>query len=415
MTPLLFLSHRIPYPPDKGDKIRSYHVLKTLVEHFDVHLGAFVDLDADWRHEGRLREMVAGLTLRPLPHRQATLRSASGMLTGEPLSLPFYRDAELSRWVADTLKDRRIDVAYVFSSPMGQYLPVQRLGLEVVDFCDVDSDKWKRYAATKPWPLSWVYARESKALAEYERSLAARCDWSLFVSESEARMFTSAWPELERKALAIRNGVDTVFFDPEAAYERRCPDAPTVAFTGAMDYWANIDAVLWFAAEVWPHIRTGVEDARFQIVGSRPDLAVRRLHGQRGIEVTGTVPDVRPYLAAARAIVAPLRIARGIQNKVLEALAMARPVVATAAAVNGLDGMPVPGVRIAESPERLADAVRQLLRAETPVSNAEGRRFVLQHFAWPTALRPLVELLGKATCTASAGRRGGCDSGLAAG
>lgn len=394
MNSLLFLCHRIPYPPDKGDKIRSFHLLRALSRRFDVHLGAFVDLEDDWRHAEALRAMVAGLQLCPLPRRVAIARSATGFLTGEPLSLPFYRSARLARWVRETLEARKIDVAFIFSSAMGQYLPERRMPLEIVDFCDVDSDKWRRYAETKSWPLARIYAREARLLADYERRLAGRSDWSLFVSDSESRLFAEGWPEGRQKIVTVRNGVDTDYFCPVSVADRQPIKSPSIVFTGAMDYEANIDAVTWFAMEVWPIVRMSHPSARFRIVGARPAASVRQLARVPGVDVTGRVADVRPYLACATAAVAPLRIARGVQNKVLEALAMAKPVVATPAALTGLDGAKIPGLYCARTAREFVAQLAQLFDSDAAnARNDAGRLFVREHYGWDSTVSRLLQLV----------------------
>ncbi len=343
---LLFLAHRIPYPPDKGDKIRSYHLLRHLAERYRVHLGAFVDDPEDWQHAGTVEQLCAETRLVPLRPALARVRSLRGLLTGQALSLPYFHDRRMAAWVRSVLTRGDVRRVLVFSSAMAPYvLHERRPGLRrVLDFVDVDSDKWRQYAARKRWPLSAVYRREARALLRFERTAAREFDSSVFVSAAEAKLFRRLAPEAAQRVTHVENGVDTAFFAPDREY----PDPyeghrDTLVFTGAMDYWANVDAVTWFARELLPRIRGSWPEAQFTIVGSRPADAVRALDRLPGVTVTGRVPDVRPYLAWARAAVAPLRIARGIQNKVLEAMAMARPVIVTPEALDGLEyGPPYP-------------------------------------------------------------------------
>lgn len=394
MKSLLFLSHRIPYPPDKGDKIRSYNVLKTLAKRFEIHLGSFVDLQEDWQRADELRGLVRSMELRPLPKYLAMIRSAHGLASGQPLSIRYYRDWQLRQWVHRTLDRHRIDGAYVFSSVMGQYLPPGRVPVSVIDFCDVDSDKWLQFARSRHWPMNWIYAREADLLSKEEYRLASRFDRVLLVSDAEARLFCSKAPDLATRVVIMRNGVDTEYFDPNRRYARTGLEGPLVVFTGAMDYWANVDAVSWFAAQVLPAVRQRVPSARFIIVGSQPEKSVINLGRLPGVEVTGTVADTRPYLAEAAVVVAPMRIARGLQNKVLEALAMARPVVATPSAVQGLHTACPPTVHVASDARDFASAVcNVLLEGRLSADSLAGRDFVRENYGWAAALQPLEGLL----------------------
>ncbi len=265
----------------------------------------------------------------------------------------------------------------------------------VMDFVDVDSDKWAQYAASKAWPMNWVYRRESATLLSYERRVAETWDASVLVSNDEADLFRRLVPRAAARVSGISNGVDSDYFSPAHAYENPYPvGAPVLVFTGAMDYWANIDAVVWFAQEVFPRVRAHIKEARFYVVGSRPAVEVQALAQHEGITVTGTVPDVRPYLHYAAAAVAPLRIARGIQNKVLEALSMARPVIATRAAAEGLHARPQEAMRVADAVEDYARHCVALLRGEvTSRAALSGRDCVIEHYSWSGNLARFSELL----------------------
>jgi len=262
-----------------------------------------------------------------------------GLLLNEPLTLAYYRDAGLEAWVQRLRKSQRLDAALVFSSSMAQYATALKLPL-LVDFVDVDSAKWSDYANAHAWPMSWLYKREGQQLLRYERAVATRADHSFFATEKETDLFRGLAPESAARVAALSNGVDFSYFKPTAG--RASPflvDELPIVFTGAMDYWPNIDAVTWFASEMLPTLRQRWPQARFHIVGRSPSAAVRALAGEH-VSVTGTVPDVRPYLQHAAVVVAPLRLARGIQNKVLEAMAMARPVVAASECVDAIDATP---------------------------------------------------------------------------
>jgi sugar transferase (PEP-CTERM/EpsH1 system associated) len=398
MTDLLFLAHRIPYPPNKGDKVRSYHLLKHLAERYRVYLGAFVDDPSDWDQAEKLQELCAQSCLIALNPIHARLRGLAGLLGGEPITLPFYRDAAMARWVEKILAHRSIERIAVYSSAVGQYVPSQlRNGTRVVvDFVDVDSDKWRQYAATRRWPASWVYRREARELLAWERRLAARADVSAFVSGAEAALFRRLAPEVADKVTHVNNGVDLDYFSASREYPCPYPSGiEPVVFTGAMDYWANVEAVEWFAREVFPAIQARRPTAWFYVVGARPRPEVQRLGALAGVRVTGTVDDVRPYLAHARVSVAPLRIARGVQNKILEAMAMARPVIATGLALEGIEPSPTPGTMSVDDARAMADQVLWCLRepAAAIALGTAGRASVVEHYDWTRNLDRFTALL----------------------
>lgn len=386
MRELLFLAHRIPYPPDKGDKIRSFHLLQHLALRYRVHLGAFIDDDRDWDHVASLKTMCGETCFVPLRAARAKLRSLAALATGEPLTLHYFRSARLARWVDGLLRSRRVDRALVFSSAMAQYLPEMSAGgvRRVLDFVDLDSDKWRQYGDRSRGPLRWVYRREAATLFRLERRYAAAFDASLFVSEAEARLFTAQAPEVAARVSVVENGVDTDYFSPQRAYPSPySPDEAVLVFTGAMDYWANVDAVTWFARTVFPLVRSGCPEARFYVVGTRPAREVRALAELPGVQVTGAVADTRPYLAHARAAVAPLRIARGVQNKVLEAMAMARPVVASPQAVAAIRPCAELLEWTSEAPEAAARLLLTLLRGPDRAALGDAlRAHVLRHYNW---------------------------------
>lgn len=383
MEDLLYLVHRIPFPPDKGDKIRSYHLLKHLAKRYRVHVGAFIDDPEDWRHEAALCGMCASVLLCPLDPRKAKLRSLLGFMTGEALSLPYYRDAAMAAWVNGKLGEG-IRRTVVYSSAMAQYV-MRAPGTRVMDFVDMDSDKWRQYAASKSWPMSAIYRREGKLLLDWERRVAAEFDAGLFVSEREAADFSAAAPEVAGRIGWYNNGVDTDYFSPEREYENPyAPGETAIVFTGAMDYWPNADAVEWFAKEILARVRQARPDARFTIVGSRPTPAVHTLAQDPAVRVTGRVPDVRPYLAHAAVVVAPMRIARGVQNKVLEGMAMARPVVVSPQGYEGLSAKPDEELLLAGQADAFAAAT--LAALDRPDLGPRARQRVLEDYAWDSCL-----------------------------
>ncbi|MBC7395173.1 MAG: TIGR03087 family PEP-CTERM/XrtA system glycosyltransferase, partial [Variovorax sp.] len=256
MANVLYLVHRLPYPPNKGDKLRSYHLLRYLVARHRVFLGTFVDDPDDEVHVDTLRSLCAGLHVARLNPGSAKLASLAGLLRGEPLTLHYYDDAGLRRWVAQTLATQAIDAAVVFSSSMAQYAEGHSGLPMLVDFVDVDSAKWAGYAGSHRWPMSWLYRREGTLLLAYERAVTARAHRAFFVTEQETSLFASLAPECASTIESMGNGVDAQFFAPDAARESpfSAGELPLV-FTGAMDYWPNVDAVRWFTTDVLPALR----------------------------------------------------------------------------------------------------------------------------------------------------------------
>lgn len=408
MGDILFLAHRIPYPPDKGDKIRSWHMLGYLAERARVHLGAFVDDAADMAHAEMLRELCASVKLLPIGGRARVVRAGRGLLHGAPLSVALFADAAMRAWVDETVAANPVSGLLAFSGQMAPYILPHVAGRRsVMDFVDLDSEKWAQYAGESHGVRAWLYAREARRLLAFEADVAARVDATLFVSEDEAALFRARAGVGGAKVFALSNGVDLQYFradrdyvQPEASFALRGGGeadgggaGPSFVLVGAMDYRPNVDAARWFADAVWPTIRAAHPAARFLVVGSKPTPEVRALGERAGIEVTGRVPDVRPYLANATVVVAPLRIARGIQNKVLEAMAMARPVVVTSDALEGIEATPGAEVLLADD---AASFAARCLDAAGPLAaglGAAARRRVERDYSWEGRLLGLDRLL----------------------
>ncbi|MFM8898730.1 MAG: TIGR03087 family PEP-CTERM/XrtA system glycosyltransferase [Burkholderiales bacterium] len=395
MGNLLYLVHRMPYPPNKGDKVRSYHLLKHLAARHRVFLGTFMDDPEDQAHIATLRSLCADVHVEPLHPKRARVNSLLGLFGRRALTLRYYRNQGLHDWVARVTEQHQIQAAVVFSSSMAQYVEggLNLGGAPVlVDFVDVDSAKWSQYAKERPWPLSWLYRREGRTLLNYEREVALWARRSFFVTESETALFKQLAPTAADKVEAVSNGVDAQYFTPEPT--RRSPYSPgeqTVVFTGAMDYWPNVDAVTWFARDILPDLRKQWPQLRFYIVGRSPDAAVQALTSE-AVVVTGTVPDVRPYLQHADVVVAPLRLARGIQNKILEAMAMGRPVVASSACASALNAQVgqdegselVAAKQAADYVQAIGDLLTN--REQAARIGAAGRSCVLQRYSWSAHL-----------------------------
>ena len=393
---LLFLVHRIPFPPNKGDKIRSYHLLKYLLQHYRVFLGTFIDDKADWQHVEQLQGWCEESCFVELNPARTKIKSLRGLLIKQPLTLPYYANAQLQTWVDRMMQKHGIQRTLAFSSAMAQYLlePKYEKICRVIDFVDIDSDKWRQYAQRKPWPLSWVYKREATELLRFECEVASQFDASIFVSRAEAQLFKELAPSCAERVDYFNNGVDTEYFSPDENLPTPYKEGEKIlVFSGAMDYWPNIDAATWFAQEVLPKIIEQHSDVRFFIVGSKPSDAVQKLAALPGVVVTGFVLDMRPYLQHATLAVAPMRIARGIQNKVLEAMAMAKAVVVTPQGIEGIDAEPDKEAVIADDVDSLAHQSRLLLQQDNCAMGAKAREFVCKNFNWNENLPKIGELL----------------------
>ncbi len=384
MQSLLYLTHRIPYPPNKGDKIRSFHLLQHLSQHYRVFLGTFVDDKQDWQYVDKVKSYCEDTCIVEIDPFIARIKSVFALLGSDPLTLTYYRNMKLQQWVTQVLEQQTISASVIFSAAMAQYIDRPQYGRRIIDFVDVDSDKWRQYAVSKPWPLSWIYRREANCLLNYERRIASAFDKATFVSEKEAALFQKLAPECAQKTTFFNNGVDTDFFSPMQNHLDPYPtEANVLVFTGAMDYWANVDAVDWFARHIFPMIRARKPDTLFYIVGSKPSKAVQLLANLPGVCVTGRVEDVRPYLQHAVAAVAPLRIARGIQNKVLEAMAMQKPVIASSHALEGIDAVHGEELLVADNEAEFADQVLSVLENESgAILGCAARNRITADYTW---------------------------------
>jgi sugar transferase (PEP-CTERM/EpsH1 system associated) len=386
---LLFLTQRLPYPPIKGEKIRPLQILKYLTQWYDVYLGCLIDDPSDAQHIDTIRAMCRDVHVATLDRRVAKLTCLRGLLIGESLSVTFFRDRGLTHWVRGVVANIRPDVIFVNSGNMAPYvLDLPKRETRICDLADVDSEKWRAYAEAASGPMSLVYRREWTKVAALERRIANQFDVSSFVSEAEASLFRRLVPEHAERIRGVSSGVDHRYFDPGLAHSPVFDATlPTYVFTGTMDYPPNVDAVVWFATEILPSIRRTVPAAQFYIVGNGPIPEVQRLAAIDGVFVTGRVADVRPYVAHATAGVAPMRIARGIQNKVLEAMSLGKPVVLTSGALEGIDAQPGRDVLLADTVEDFAAACSRLaLSNEGPAIGAAARLRIVRDYDWSARL-----------------------------
>jgi sugar transferase (PEP-CTERM/EpsH1 system associated) len=398
MKDLLFLAHRIPYPPDKGDKIRAWNVLRHLAERYRVHLATFIDAPEDVAGVQHLQKICASVVWRKLSPHRARLRSLAALLTGAPLTQFYFGDQRLREAVEQLAAAHEPALIYVFSSAMAPYVPDSRGARVLLDLVDVDSEKWRQYAATGSGLTRAIYRREGRTLLALERRAAARADAVLLVSRAEAELFTALVPEAATHTHYIGNGVDITYFDPACAFANPLGARPAIVFTGVMDYRPNVEAMIWFVDQVMPRLHRRAVPPRLWIVGSNPTRTVRALDGT-DVRVTGRVPDVRPYLKHARVAVAPLQIGRGVQNKVLEAMAMGLPVVATPQAREGLDACSDNELLTATTPSDFAAAIDGVLDGMAGPIGARARARVVRDYGWGASLAELDRLLDSVEAT----------------
>lgn len=399
MGEILFIAHRVPFPPDRGDKIRSHHVLKKLVKIAPVHVACFADDEGDAAAELMLKQVATTYCMverkKPLP-----LAGLEALWSRQPVSLTAFSDLRLSQYVRETLASRDISAIYVFSGQMGQYVPDDYNGRLVVDFVDVDSAKFDAYARSGNPASRWINFREGRVLRAEEARLAARAHASLLVSAEEAQLFAERTGGVGQ-VCSLANGIDTQAFDPF----RTTPDplltvceAPRLIFTGQMDYAPNVAAARRAVERLMPRIRAVIPWASFHIVGRNPTPAIKALDGKHGCRVWGRVDDIAAYLRAADLALVPLEIARGVQNKVLEAMAMALPVVASTGAATGIGAEWGREIAVGESDDELVRLTIALLRdrQKARTMGLAARRFLQESRSWEAVLAPLPELIGMA-------------------
>lgn len=390
MREILFLAHRIPWPADRGDKIRSHHILKRLCEMAPVHVGTFADDARDMGFESEMNSILASshVELRTKSQMQSGVEA---LVRGLPVSICSFGSKTMRKWVQAQLESGKISHIFCFSGQMAQFVPTSFSGRFIMDFVDVDSAKFESYAGKGIPLMRWINSREGRLLSVFEQAVARRANTSLLVSDAEAELFRVRTGVKDVDVL--HNGIDTNFFDPSAEINRLHPTIaePVIAFTGQMDYRPNIEAVTEFAISAMPTIREVYPEAIFAIVGRNPTQAVSDLSMLPGVQVTGAVADTRSWLAAADVVVAPLRIARGIQNKVLEAMAMGRPVVASNAAAEGIKAEH--GVHYFIEPDVAAEAARVIALLGDPKTckniGANARAHVVKEYGWTRQLASL--------------------------
>jgi len=394
---LLFLTHRAPYPPDRGDRIRSYHILRHLAVTHRVYLGALLDEPLADGAAAALQALTAEQALVPLGRYSRWARAAWSLAVGRSATEGLFASHEFTARVRHWAKTVHFDSVFAFCSSMVQFTELPELARVplVVDLVDVDSQKWCDYAATASGLKKPLFALEARRVRHLECSLPQRVKAVTLVSEAEAEVYRAFCPN--DKTVAVSNGVDLNYFTDQFPVVQPRPNQ--CVFVGVLDYRANVESLVWFCREVWPTVLARRPDAVFAIVGKSPAPAIRALGQQPGVRLIGPVPDVRPYIAESRFVVAPLLVARGIQNKVLEAMAMGKPVIASPQAVEGLAVTPDVHLLSAASASQQSEAMLQLYSNDLLVGalGKRAREFILARHDWSACLAPLNNVLRIAT------------------
>jgi sugar transferase (PEP-CTERM/EpsH1 system associated) len=396
---ILYLAQRVPYPPNRGDKIATYHQIRHLARAHEVAVVCLADGPEDLANVRGLEPLVTSVDAVPLSRRRGRLRALAALAGRVPLTLSYFAEPELRSRLRARLARERFDAVVIYSSGMAQFVEECAGVPRVMMFCDLDSLKWRQYAEHRSPPLRWVYALEARRLLRYERRVAAAFEHATVCNPRELADCRALLPGA--RVSCVGNGVDLDYFQPL----RHAPQQNGLVFTGVMDYYPNVDGVLWFCREILPRIRQEIPDAALTICGARPTRAVRALARIAGVTVTGAVADVRPVLGRARVGVIPLRLGRGVQNKLLEAMAMGLPTVATTTAHGGVEAARGTDLLVADEPEAFAVSVVRLLR-DRGLCRRMGqaaRLAVERNYSWETRLAALDAILD--AVTAGPGRR----------
>lgn len=382
------LVHRIPYPPNKGEKLRAYHELRHLAERHDVWLACFADDPHDLQHEGALLAWCRDVLVVPLRRRQAIARGLVRWMAGGTMTEGYFHSRRMTQGLRRWARQVRFDRVLAYSSSMARFALAVEAPRRVLDFVDLDSAKWAAYAECRRPPASVIFGVEARRMRARERDWAERFDASVFITPAEASDLDAGGAAA--KVHVVANGVTPALADPPPL-----PARPCVGFVGVMDYFPNVEAVTWFVRDAWPLVRRRYADAEFWIVGKSPNGAVRALHGRDGVHVTGPVDSVAEYLARFRVSVAPFLTARGLQNKVLEAMAARRPVVVTSRIARSLAGSPGEHFLVGDGAEAFADRVISLIEDDALAAQVvdRGAALVATEYRWETEMDKLAALV----------------------
>jgi sugar transferase (PEP-CTERM/EpsH1 system associated) len=387
---ILVVCHRLPYPPDHGGKIRAFEMIKHLGAHHTVTVATLAHNQQQIELGSTLRDYCQQLIVHMLPSPLRWARALLALPSAQPSSASYFWSPRLKNLVDRAARATPFDRILVHCAFMAHYVTDLPCGYRVLDYADIDSGKWSDYCQYKRKPLAYGYALEAAKLRRHEREMGAYFAHCCVTTNSELTEFNSLG--LSAPCSVIPNGVDFSYFTPQSGREG---DNPVIVFVGRMDYFPNVDGVLQFARDTFPRIRAEVPNVELRIIGSDPTRTVLELAQTPGIRVTGYVPDIRPHVTDATLAIAPLRIARGTQNKILEMMACGIPVVASPQAAKGIQATPGEHLVVGANAEDFACQVIKLLRTRDlrqRFSHA-GRRQVERAHSWRAAMRILDRVL----------------------
>lgn len=389
---ILFACHRFPFPPNRGGKIRPFNMIRHLSQKHEIVVVSLAHTQQEFDEGAGLKEYCDEIYAEVVPEKLRWLQAVRALPGSTPSSVAYFSSARLRQRVKEAARKISFDAVFVHCAFAAQYVLGVPTKFRIMDFGDLDSGKWLDYSEWRSFPLSWGYYLEGHKLRRYEQQLATSFHWCTLTTPGELEEFKKL--NVDRPHRVIPNGVDGSYFHPNGGPSKA---KPVVVFLGRMDYYPNIDGVLHFTEKVFPRIRAAVPDVEFRIIGSNPTPAVQRLRDIPGVVVTGHVPDIRPYLSDAVVSVAPLRMARGTQNKILESMALGIPVVATFQAAKGVDAVPGKHLLVADDPENFARRVLEILEGAQLHSQLTkaGRQQVEAAHVWSTSMKILDKLLAE--------------------
>jgi len=390
---ILYLSHKIPYPPNRGGKIRPFYTIAHLSTQHSIVVACLVESKNEFEYLEPLQKICAGVQAILLPTVTSILRTPWYLFTRKPFTLPYFYSPKLKKVIDDLLEKESFDLIIVHSSSMAQYV-IQYSGIpKIMDFVDVDSDKWRQYSLSTKFPFSLIYHLEWLRLKKYEIAIAKSFTHCIFTSKFEEEIFKTYINNTQIPISIIPNGVDFEYFKPTT--QSYTPN--TLIFTGKMDYLPNVDGVLYFYQNILPMIREKIPEVKFYIVGLNPTKAVQKLAQDKNVIVTGYVKDIRPYLQKASVCVVPLRIARGIQNKILEAMAMGLPVVTTSKAFEGVNATVNQDLFVEDNPNEFANRTIELLKSAELRNKVslQARKKVIETHNWSVNIQRFNEIIEK--------------------
>lgn len=388
---ILFLSQRVPYPPNKGDKLRSFNEIKFLSQRHKISLICLTDNEGDLQHRGELEKYCHSIEIVFLPAYHSKIRSLFYIFSKRPFTLSYFYSKQLQSIVHRKLQENTYDLIFIYCSSMAQYVEHVQVIPKVIDFVDVDSEKWAQYTVYAKFPNNYIYQLESNRLKKYEKYIAKTFQHCLLVSEKEVEDFRNLISPCFTMT-SISNGVESKLFQPSSEQY----DPTSLVFTGVMDYFANVEAVLYFSRDILPSIQKAIPDVKFYVVGSKPTEKLRNLaKDHKNIIVTGYVDQVQPYVQKAAVFVAPMIIARGVQNKILEAMAVGVPVVTSSLGFEGITAVPGKDIFVEDHPANFARRVVQLMKDSElrEKVSVNARKVIEKNYNWNKNLTKLQKIL----------------------